>query len=48
MTSVSVEGIWQKLKVIENEGICLDSFNNTTMKNLKRTVRTHGKPLGHR
>lgn len=47
MTSVSVEGIWQGLKVFENEGICLDSFNNTTMKNLKRTIRTHGKPLGH-
>lgn len=47
MTSMSVEGIWQGLKVFENEGICLDSFNNATMKNLKRTVRTHGKPLGH-
>lgn len=47
MTALSVEGIWQGLKVFEHEGICMDSFINTTMKNLKRTVRTHGKPLGH-
>lgn len=47
MTAKSVEGIWQGLKVFENEGICFDSFNNTTMKNLKRTVRMYGKPLGH-
>lgn len=47
MTSASVEGIWQGLKVFENEGICMDLFNNTTMKNMKRTVKTHGNPLGH-
>lgn len=47
MTAMCVEGIWQGLKVFENEGICMDSFNNATMKNLKRTVKTHGKPLGH-
>ena len=47
MTAMSVEGIWQGLKVFQNEGICFDSFNNATMKNLKRTVKMHGKPLGH-
>ncbi len=47
VTSQSVEGIWQGLKVFENEGIDFDCFNNMTMKNLKRTVRTHGRCLGH-
>lgn len=47
LTAMSVEGIWQGLKVFENEGISFDSFNNTTMHNLKRTAKMHGKPLGH-
>ncbi|MBR6284641.1 MAG: hypothetical protein IKR25_10150 [Muribaculaceae bacterium] len=47
VTSQSVEGIWQGLKVFEHEGIDFDCFNNKTMKNLKRTVRTHGRCLGH-
>ena len=47
VTSQSVEGIWQGLKVFENEGIDLGCFDNKTMKNLKRTVRTHGRCLGH-
>lgn len=47
LMAMSVEGIWQGLKVFEHEGICMDSFSNTSMKNLKRTVKTHGKPLGH-
>ena len=42
-----VEGIWQGLKVFENEGIDRTFFRNNTMKNIKRTVRTHGKVLGH-
>ena len=42
-----VEGIWQGLKVFENEGIDRKFFRNNTMKNIKRTVRTHGKVLGH-
>lgn len=42
-----VEGIWQGLKVFENEGIDKSMFRNKTMKNIKRTVRTHGKVLGH-
>lgn len=47
VTSMSVEGIWQGLKVFENEGIDRSSFRNATMKGLKRTVRTHGRCLGH-
>ena len=47
VTSQSVEGIWQGLKVFEHEGIDLNCFDNKTMKNLKRTVRTHGRCLGH-
>lgn len=47
-TAMSVEGIWQGLKVFENEDISFPHFQNTTMKGLKRTVRKLGKPLGHR
>ena len=47
-TSMSVEGIWQGLKVFEHYGIDVQMFRNATMKNLKRTVRRFGKPLGHR
>lgn len=46
--SMSVEGIWQGLKVFENEDIDRSSFQNSTMKGLKRTVRTHGRCLGHK
>lgn len=48
VTSLSVEGIWQGLKVFENEDIDRSSFRNATMKGIKRTVRTHGRCLGHR
>lgn len=47
VTSMCVEGVWQGLKVFEHEGIDRDSFRNGTMKNKKRTVRTHGRCLGH-
>ena len=47
MTACSVEGIWQGLKVFENAGIDRYSFKNDTMKNIKRTVRKFGRPLGH-
>lgn len=47
MTACSVEGIWQGLKVFEYAGIDRYSFRNDTMKNIKRTVRKFGKPLGH-
>ena len=47
VTSQSVEGIWQGLKVFKHEGIDFSCFNNKTMKNLKRTTRTHGRTIGH-
>lgn len=47
VTATCVEAIWQGLKVFENEGIDLAMFRNDTMKNIKRTVRKFGKPLGH-
>lgn len=47
-TAMSVEGIWQGLKVFEREDIDPKMFKNNKMKNIKRTVRKFGKPLGHR
>ena len=44
----SVEGIWQALKVFEGEGVDVSKLENTTMRNLKRTVRRLGRCLGHR
>lgn len=48
VTSMSVEGIWQGLKVFENEDIDRSSFHNATMKGIKRTFRRHGRCIGHR
>lgn len=48
LTGASVEGIWQGLKVFEGENCDFATIKNDTMKNIKRTVRTHGKCLGHR
>jgi hypothetical protein len=48
MTAKSVEGIWQGLKVFENNDVDCEMFLNDSMKNIKRTVRKYGKPLGHR
>jgi hypothetical protein len=47
-TAKCVEGIWQGLKVFENEDIDVLMFANDKMKDIKRTVRKFGKPLGHR
>lgn len=47
-TATCVEGIWQGLKVFENEDIDTSMFRNNTMKGIKRTVRKHGRVLGHR
>ena len=47
-TATCVEGIWQGLKVFENEDIDISMFLNDTMKGIKRTVRKHGRVLGHR
>lgn len=47
-TATCVEAIWQGLKVFEHADIDTEMFKNNTMKNLKRTVKQFGKPLGHR
>ena len=47
-TAMCVEGIWQGLKVFEPADVDVNMFANDTMKNIKRTVRRFGKPLGHR
>ena len=47
-TAACVEGIWQGLKVFENEDIDISMFLNDTMKGIKRTVRKYGRVLGHR
>jgi len=43
-----VEAIWQGLKVFEGCDVDVEMFKNDTMKNIKRTIRRFGKPLGHR
>ena len=48
MTAMCVEAVWQGLKVFEGADVDVEMFNNDTMKNVKRTVRKYGKPLGHR
>lgn len=49
VTSMSVEGVWQGLKVFESGAdVDRDCFRNATMKGLKRTIRTNGRPRGHR
>jgi len=47
-TATCVEAIWQGLKVFESCDVDTEMFKNDTMKNIKRTVRRYGKPLGHR
>lgn len=46
--AMSVEGIWQGLKVFETCDIDTSMFANDTMKDLKRTARRFGPTLGHR
>ena len=46
--AVSVEGIWQGLKVFEDVDVDPTFFSKRDMKNLKRTVRKYGPCLGHR
>lgn len=48
MTATCVEAVWQGLKVFENVDVDVEMFKNDTMKNIKRTVRKFGRPLGHR
>ena len=47
-TATCVEAIWQGLKVFEGCDVDVEMFKNDTIKNIKRTVRRFGKPLGHR
>ena len=46
--ALSVEGIWQGLKVFEDTDVDTSFFSKRDMKNLKRTVRKYGDCLGHR
>ena len=48
VTASCVEAVWQGLKVFEHEDVDVHLFSNTTMKNIKRTERVHGKTKGHR
>lgn len=47
-TASCVEAIWQGLKVFEKHDVDISVFENTSMKNLKRTSRRFGRVLGHR
>ena len=47
-TAVCVEAVWQGLKVFEHADIDTALFRNDTMRNIKRTSRRFGRPLGHR
>ena len=48
MKATCVEAIWQGLKVFESSDVDIHLFKNDTMKNIKRSVRKNGRPLGHR
>ena len=48
VTSQSVEGIWQGLKVFESADVDPSKLEVTSMKGLKRTVRRFGRVRGHR
>jgi hypothetical protein len=47
-TAASVEGIWQALKVFEHADVDERYLGITTMRGLKRTVRSLGRVRGHR
>jgi hypothetical protein len=46
--SMSVEGIWQALKVFEHADVDPSKLRITNMKGIKRTTRRFGRVLGHR
>jgi hypothetical protein len=46
--AVSVEGIWQGLKVFRDSDVDATRFNVASMSGLKRSVRRFGPVLGHR
>ncbi len=45
--SATVEGIWQGLKVFENQGVDVTKMQRRDMSKIKRTTRTLGPCLGH-
>lgn len=47
-TAMSVEGIWQALKVFASADVDESKFDVTGMRGLKRTERRFGRVLGHR
>lgn len=47
-TATTVEGVWQALKVFERADVDERYLGITTMRGLKRSVRQHGRVLGHR
>ena len=47
-TSMSVEGIWQGLKVFERSDVDISKFAITDMKGMKRSTQKYGQVLGHR
>jgi hypothetical protein len=47
-TGMSVEGIWQGLKVFARQDVDPSKLANTTMRGLKRSARQFGAVLGHR
>jgi Family of unknown function (DUF6939) len=48
VSSASVEGIWQGLKVFESTDVDQSKLAVTSMKGLKRTTRRFGRVRGHR
>jgi hypothetical protein len=48
VTSESVEGLWQALKVFDGSDVDPSKLAVTSMKGLKRTVRRFGAVRGHR
>jgi hypothetical protein len=47
-TAISVEGVWQALKVFERANVDASKLDVASMKGIKRTVRSLGRVLGHR
>lgn len=48
LTATCVEAVWQGLKVFRDADVDFSSFKNDTMRDLKRTARKFGTPIGHR
>ncbi|WP_144118565.1 DUF6939 family protein [Catellatospora sichuanensis] len=48
VTSRSVEGVWQALKVFLHADVDPGKLTVTAMRGLKRTTAAYGLPLGHR